>query len=106
MKANDVLLIVALLIVSSGCGEAPPAETPTMVYYDTETKGPVVAEPSERIPAIHPETGRATLVPAAYCEACDAWHPTPPLEEIQRNPKALSCPKTGQKLSFTGPKLE
>jgi hypothetical protein len=74
-----------------------------MVFVDSVTKKPVVQQASHEFPAVNLSTGKRTLKPAAYCDACKMWHAIPPLEEIQRHPGALSCPKTKTALRFDGP---
>lgn len=73
-----------------------------MVYFDRETKRAVVFNVSREMPTLHPNTGRATLVPASYCETCQAWYPSPPIEIRERNPKANQCPK-GHQMTLKGP---
>lgn len=107
MKLCFLTLITGFAALAAGCStETEAVETSKMVFFDTKTKRPVVAEASTETPAVHPKTGERTLLPAAYCPACKEWHPAPPLEEIQRNPQALVCPKTKQKMTFRGPEVE
>ena len=75
-----------------------------MVFIDTVTKRPVVQAASTESPAVNLATGKRTLRPAAYCDACQAWHAIPPIEELQRRPGALKCPKTKAALRFDGPR--
>lgn len=100
---KQILLLMTLL--GAGCGAAAPPADPRankMVFYDRDTKQPVVENISRTIPAIHPRTGKATLVPASYCATCKAWFPSPPIEVRERNPKAAACPK-GHALTVDGP---
>lgn len=87
-----------------GCGSAPPADPQSeqMVYYDRATKKAVVYNRSSESLVIHPDTGKPTLVPAAYCSQCQSWFPAPPFEVWQRNPKAVVCPKK-HALTLDGP---
>ncbi len=73
-----------------------------MVYYDRATKKPVVYDVGHEFPELHPQTGQRTLVPASYCETCQKWLPSPPIEVRERNPKAAQCPK-GHPLTPDGP---
>ncbi|MBX3443224.1 MAG: hypothetical protein KF774_12530 [Planctomyces sp.] len=97
-------LVAAGLCLQSGC-TAENAEDilPETVYYDTATKSTFVMERAFETPAVHPQTGRPTLVPAIHCPKCSQWRPTPPVEELQRNPKAMECPRCGTRMSFDGP---
>ena len=90
--------------ITLGCGSAPPPDPQAnrMVYYDRETKQAIVSDISTEMPAKHPQTGKPTLVPAAYCAQCQKWFPAPSIEVRQRNPKAVICPK-GHALTPDGP---
>ena len=80
------LLAVAIAVVLPGCAdEFSVVEPPTeMVFVDVESGSPVTAPPSTDLPAVHPDTGRRTLMPGLHCASCQKWHPAPPLEELQR----------------------
>jgi hypothetical protein len=77
-----------------------------MVFIDSVTKRPVVQARSSESPAVNQKTGKRTLRPAAYCDACRAWHAVPPIEQLQRSPEGLVCQKTKQRLRFDGPMPE
>jgi hypothetical protein len=99
-------VIVILMTGLPGCAKpAPPtaAVEETVIYFDTEAKTAVLSPPATEFPAVNTKTGKRTLMPAAWCSGCDAWHAAPPIEEIQRNPKSLICPETGAKLNPKGP---
>lgn len=94
------------LLICLGCGGSPTPVDPRlgkMVYIDQETRLAVVDNVSTQTPAIHPGTGRATLVPASYCKTCQKWLPAPPIEVRERNPAAGKCPKSGDVLTLDGP---
>jgi hypothetical protein len=74
-----------------------------VVYVDQETRQPVVMSGATDAPAVNPATGRRTLMPGLYCPQCKAWHATPPLESLQRNPAARRCPKCQSALTADGP---
>jgi hypothetical protein len=97
--------IMLFVVIAAGCAKSapPPAVEETVVYFDTALKEAVLTPPASIFPAVNPKTGKRTLMPAAWCPGCKAWHAAPPIEEVQRNPKALLCPKTGAKLNPKGP---
>lgn len=104
--ARRVVLVLAAVALFGGCRAEPAPETgaPTeMVFVDSQTKKVVLAEPTDELPALNPETGRRTLMPGLYCSHCRTWHPAPPVEVQQRNPKSRLCPKDGKPLSTNGP---
>lgn len=94
------------LLLLSGCGNAP---RPTgiaeeqWVFVDTATRKTFLGQPTAELPAIHPETGKRTLMPGLYCPRCQEWYPAPPLEVRQRNPESLRCPKSGDLMTAEGP---
>ena len=92
------------LLIVLGCGAVPPPDPQAnqMVYFDRTTKKAVVYNVSREIPAMHPQTGKPTLVPALYCPQCQKWFPAPPIEVRERNPKAMICPKK-HSLTLDGP---
>jgi len=101
-----IICALSVLIFASSCDSPAPIEDPhagQMVYIDTATDTPLAANISRETPAIHPDTGKRTLVPALYCATCQKWYPAPPLEILQRNPAAAQCPKSHGKLSTEGP---
>jgi len=106
-RGRRVILLAAvaggLTFAVSGCAKEAEAPVATMVYIDSVTRKPVVQAVSSEFPAVNPATGRRTLRPAAYCDECRAWHAVPPMEEIQRRPEALVCPKSKGRLRFDGP---
>ncbi|MBI1344773.1 hypothetical protein GC163_00640 [bacterium] len=54
-------------------------------------------------PALHPITGKETLLPALYCPKCQQWEAAPALEQQQRAAMVLKCAKTKAALERTGP---
>jgi hypothetical protein len=96
-------LLTAVIVAAPGCTRPEEPSARTMVYLDSITKKPVVQEVSNEFPAVNLSTGKRTLKPAAYCDACKTWHAIPPLDQIQRRPGSLSCPKTKTPLRFDGP---
>ncbi len=100
------LVLVATTALAGCGGSEPPSQTGRegkMVYVDTVTKKATVMEVADSFPATHPRTGKRTLMPALYCSKCSKWHPVPPLDQINRKPRATQCLKTGAPLTADGP---
>lgn len=100
-------LLVAVTAVFAGCGKPEPpgpnGRVGKMVYVDTATREAIVMPVADAFPAPHPRTGKRTMMPAMYCPKCSRWHPVPPPDQINRTPKATTCPKTGKPLTMDGP---
>jgi hypothetical protein len=95
--------VVACCLAGCQPEAAPESESDLVVYFDTATKRPVAREESVDIPAMHPRTGKRTLMPAVYCPKCRRWRQAPPIEQMQRDPKSMVCPKDGTALTADGP---
>jgi uncharacterized protein YbaR (Trm112 family) len=54
-------------------------------------------------PAIDPQTGKATLVQALYCEKCRKWYPAPPQAMAERLPGGPVCYYDKTRLTAAGP---
>ncbi len=102
--------IVLVVSAAIGCGGAPPPPADPldgqMVFVDTLTRKTFLRQPTDELPAVHPESGKRTLMPGLYCAKCQAWYPSPPLDVRQREPKSLRCPKTGELMTPHGPPPE
>ena len=98
------LLSLGVIALPLGCdsGTADPGPT-RAVYFDMATKRVLVADVTSQYPAVHPETGQATLMPAMYCEVCQEWRQVPPPDQWNRGPMPLLCPKDKTPLVPTGP---
>ena len=98
-------VVFSLAIASAvGCGGPPPEVLrPQGVYFDTATKRVVLAPLAVDFPAVHPATGKATLMPAMHCGKCDAWHPVPTPDQIVMQGSPLVCPKCKGGLRPDGP---
>ncbi len=86
-----------------GCGDSQDAVPPQAVYFDTASKQAVVFPASGEYPAIHPETGQPTLMPAMHCPQCAAWRQVPPPEQLNRSATPALCPRCRSRLQIEGP---
>lgn len=106
-KAGAVMAAVVVsfaIVVAAGCGGRPPdVLNPQGVYFDTATKRVVLAPLAVDFPAVHPATGKATLMPAMHCGKCDAWHQVPTPDQIVMQGSPLVCPKCKGGLRPDGP---
>jgi len=105
-KETVMLCLVPVAALPLGCGDTGTAQRERdgkMVYVDRVTAEALVADISDEIPAVHPVTGKNTLMPGLYCAECKKWHPVPPADQINRLPGATRCPITGRPLAIEGP---
>ncbi len=94
IRSKLLWTLVGCISLLSGCGGESSAETTenNIPYLCTETNKLVYSH-EQTTPAIHPETGRATLVRALYCPKCKHWRPVPPTDAYPGNPLTFPCPK-------------
>lgn len=104
------LIGMAFGILAAGCGTSPPAAETAAVpasaeitYLDRESQQLVRGPRQEKSPAVHPTTGRATLVQAFYCPECREWQAGPPPELRSRSPLGPVCAKHRIPLQEDGP---
>jgi hypothetical protein len=97
------LLTLMLAFAVLGCRNDVPSPAPQTVLFDRASRQAIVVEAVAEFPALHPQTGQPTLVPAMYCSQCAAWRPVPPPEEVNRMKTALKCSKCRGPLVTTGP---
>ena len=98
-----VISIVGILAYWFAPASSPAGiETPEVTYLCRET-GKVVRLPAQSVPAVNPQTGRATLYRALYCEKCKAWQPVPGPDVFPGNPLRYSCPKHDRPMAQEGP---
>ena len=100
-------IVLASVVVGTMCGcgggEGESSGHVATVYVDRETLQTVELTETAEAPAVNPATGRRTLMPGLYCPQCKTWHPSPPLEVLQRDPAARQCPKCKGPLTTDGP---
>lgn len=96
-------MLVTMTSALAGCsGSESSGERKSAVYFDRETKQLVVAE-VQPTPAVHPQTGRRTLVRALYCPQCRKWQAVPPDDVRNGHPRNQKCRKHGCPLTADGP---
>ena len=90
-------LLFGLVLVAAGSGvrswlggSRPAAVTGADVTYICLETGETFEGPVQSVPALNPETGRNTLVPAVYSTAKKAWLPAPPEEALRRHRRLMS----------------
>ena len=89
---------------SIGCGDTTATSSiENRTAYVCRESAQIVVAAVQATPAVHPETGRRTPMPALYCPQCRQWYPAPPLEVLQRSPGAAVCPKHKTPLRGSGP---
>lgn len=73
------------------------------VFFDIDAKQAVAFPAVTQYPAIHPVTGKASLMPAMYCSNCSVWRQVPLPEQINRTKQTITCVKCKSKLEIQGP---
>lgn len=88
--------------VAGGSAPVSDEERQTLVFVCRDT-GDLFVGKSRNTPAARPDNGQTTLLPGWYCPKCATWHTGPALDEWQRRPTPVLCPKTRTPLERTGP---
>lgn len=98
------LALLGLWFLTPGSqeGNAQESVIETVPYICRETKQ-VIEAPVSPVPAVNPNTGRATLFRALYCSDCKKWHAVPPPDVFPGNPVTYPCPKHRQPMTNEGP---
>ena len=102
-------LLVAVAILGYWLLPDPPrdrsasAETAQDVAYLCKETKKLIKAPPQPVPAVNPQTGRATLYRALYCGECKAWKAVPPPDVFPGNPLTYPCPKHQRQMTSTGP---
>lgn len=95
-----------VMFLCSSCAEEEATGAPVRsVPYLCRESGELLLAPEGPTPAVHPQTGQATLLRALYCERCGKWLPVPPADVYRGNPLSYQCPDHEAALSSTGPGL-
>ncbi len=85
----------------SSRGNVSRDTTEDVMYLCRETKQRMQAPP-QQVPAMNPQTGRATLYRALYCAECKGWRAVPPPELYPGNPLTYRCPKHHRQMTSSG----
>jgi hypothetical protein len=106
LKYLSVLVLIASvsywLLSADSSAESASAEGGSVVYLCRESQG-LFRLPAQPVPALNPETGRATLYRALYCPTCRKWQPVPPADVFPGNPLSYPCPKHQRTMRADGP---
>ena len=101
--AATLLLFALTVLFATGCSDGSPADVPVDVVYRCSETGEYVSAPPQPVPAVNPDTGRATLQRALYCSRCQHWYVVPP-PNVHNGPVAgYLCPKHKLAMQEQGP---
>jgi hypothetical protein len=89
----------------AGLSRPAPVTGLEVTYVCLETRE-VFTGPVQDIPALNPETGRKTLVPALYSTRTKEWVPAPSEEVLRRNRQSLAGADGASPLAFAPPEDE
>jgi hypothetical protein len=84
-------------------GRRPAPVTGNEVTYICLETHAVMEGPVQELPALNPDTGRRTLVPAVYSNRTKAWVPAPPEEVLRKNRQMLIQEDGASPLAFAPP---
>jgi|GEM_PF-1843938 len=96
-------LLLMVLIIAVGCGSTVSQDTVERSYLHPKSKTHYLFVGKSEEILNHSKIREEKLSMGAYCSTCQKWHALPPMEVVQRQPKARLCPKTKTPLSFEGP---
>ena len=100
------LLLAGRLIYPVIAGEPTwkvrESDRPELVFVCRESGEAFVLRAHSAIEK-HPRTGQSTLKPGLYCDQCQKWRASPPLNVLQQNPSASLCPIHKSPMSKNGP---
>jgi hypothetical protein len=107
LKYAGLLVGVGLLaywVLPAGSpARSAATDSPTDVAYLCRETSQLILAPPQQVPAVNPQTGRATLFRALYCPDCQDWRAVPPPETFSGNPLTYPCPKHKRQMTATGP---
>jgi hypothetical protein len=103
-----ILLMVGLLsgwffVARNAAPQSALGANELDVTYICRESGDLFRLPRATGSALHPQTGRATLVAALYCSQCKKWQPAPPAELRDRFPTGPVCREHRTPLVSEGP---
>jgi hypothetical protein len=104
-KVTGGLLAVGLLVgvVLWMTARDGAAQSSSQVTYVCSETGVVIVGPAQQEPAVHPETGRRTLLRGVYCPQCGKWYRAPSSEKVGGNPRELRCSVHNIPMTYEGP---
>ncbi|QDU43264.1 hypothetical protein Mal52_17360 [Symmachiella dynata] len=96
-------LFTLTMLFAPGCSDGPRTDEQVDVVYRCSETGEYVSAPPQPVPAVNPDTGRATLQRALYCSRCQHWYVVPP-PNVHNGPVAgYLCPKHKLAMQEQGP---
>lgn len=103
---NSRFLGCLLLVGTLGCQHAEEtivSEQPDQVAFDSISKLAYAIDAKIVLPIANPHNEKSQLQPALFCTKCLKWSPSPPLDQLNRNPGAATCQRDGTPLVAEGP---
>lgn len=101
LTALNIALIAGCSSESNNVTQGQNDES--VVYVCTETDEAFLAG-VQQTPALHPKTGKRSLMLGMYCSGCKKWRPAPPMDVLQHSPGSAACPIHKTSMNFDGPK--
>ena len=101
LRHKAALLLLALFPIC-GCQYMSDAQSNNNSVYICSESKEVFLLPEQQTPAIHPQTGKATLMPGLYCEKCQKWQAAPPREIWHQMKQGIHCKTCKHPLTTEG----
>jgi hypothetical protein len=104
--ALGTLLIAGRMLYPAFAGDrSPPLRDEDLqhIVFVCRDSGEAFVLRAKHSPEIHPRTGKPTLMPGLYCEQCQQWRASPPVDVLQRNPSASWCATHRVPMTNNGP---
>ena len=100
---GTALLMAGWWVYSWMADRRPASVTGNDVTYICLETREVIEGPVQAVPALNPNTGRRTLVPAVYSNRTKEWVPAPSEEVLRKNREMLSQEDGNSPLVFAPP---
>ena len=89
--SNNCLLASIAVLCVVGCAEPSDLVPVEATLIDSKTGERFRLASVDQVPAVHPETGERTLMPAMFCPRCEVWQQVPSPEHVNRIQNAMRC---------------